>query len=142
MARKPPPPPPERLPAPEAAKEALDNQLSGEVVIVDATHRTITRALVDKILANPRSVAKGARLVPAVKDGKPEGFKIYAIQPSSVFARLGLLNGDTLTAVNGFDLTTAEKALEVYTKLREATSLEVDLVRGGKPIKLLISVIK
>ncbi len=69
------------------------------------------------------AVAKGARVVPAVKNGKPDGFKLYAIRPSSVYAKLGLQNGDTLQSINGFDLTSADKALEVYTKLREATSL-------------------
>ena len=68
-------------------------------------------------------VAKGARVVPAVKNGKPDGFKLYAIRPSSVYAKLGLQNGDTLQSINGFELTSADKALEVYTKLREATSL-------------------
>ena len=50
------------------------------------------------------------------------GFKLYAIRPSSVYAKIGLTNGDTLSAINGLELTTADKALEVYTKLREATS--------------------
>ena len=71
--------------------------------------------------------------MPAVKNGKPDGFKLYAIRPSSVYAKLGLTNGDTLQAINGFELTTADKALEVYTKLREATSLEVEVTRRGKP---------
>jgi general secretion pathway protein C len=75
-----------------------------------------------------------------VKDGKPEGFKLYAIRPGSLFDRLGMLNGDTMTSINGFALTSADKALEVYTKLRETKEIEVDLVRGGKPVKLQFSI--
>jgi general secretion pathway protein C len=96
----------------------------------------IDRALVEKILQNPMAVAKGARVVPAVVNGKPAGFKLYAIRPNSVYAKLGLTNGDTLSAINGMELTTADKALEVYTKLREATSLEVEVQRRGKPMTL------
>ncbi|HEX7704779.1 MAG TPA: hypothetical protein VF403_28760, partial [Kofleriaceae bacterium] len=70
------------------------------------------------------------------KDGKPDGFKLYAIRPSSVYAKLGLQNGDTLQSINGFDLTSADKALEVYTKLREATSLQVSVTRRGKQEQL------
>src|SRR5690606_8577276 len=99
----------------------------------------IDRSLVDKVLANPMAVAKGARVVPAVKNGKPDGFKLYAIRPSSVYAKLGLTNGDTLQSINGFELTTADKALEVYTKLREATQLEVEITRRGKPMTLKYS---
>ena len=103
-------------------------------------HITITRALVDKILSNPMAVAKGARVVPAIANGKPSGFKLYAIRPGSIYARLGLANGDTLESINGFELTSADKALEVYTKLREATSLELVVVRSRKPLTLMISI--
>lgn len=100
----------------------------------------IDKSLVDKVLANPMAVAKGARVVPAVKNGKPDGFKLYAIRPSSVYAKLGLTNGDTLQSINGFELTSADKALEVYTKLREATQLEVEVTRRGKPVTLKYSI--
>jgi general secretion pathway protein C len=100
----------------------------------------IDKSLVDKVLLNPMAVAKGARVVPAVKNGKPDGFKLYAIRPSSVYAKLGLTNGDTLQSINGFELTSADKALEVYTKLREATQLEVEVTRRGKPMTLKYSI--
>jgi general secretion pathway protein C len=100
----------------------------------------IDKSLVEKVLANPMAVAKGARVVPAVKNGKPDGFKLYAIRPSSVYAKLGLTNGDTLQAINGFELTSVDKGLEVYAKLREATQLEVEVTRRGKPMTLKYSI--
>ena len=112
---------------------------SGIKKIDDNTYE-IDKSLVDKVLANPMGVAKGARVVPAVVNGKPNGFKLYAIRPSSVYAKLGLTNGDTLSAINGMELTTADKALEVYTKLREATQLEVEIQRRGKPMTLKYSI--
>ncbi|MBL9014684.1 MAG: hypothetical protein JNL83_10940 [Myxococcales bacterium] len=111
---------------------SIDN---GIKKIDDSTYE-IDKKLVDQVLANPMAVAKGARVVPAVKNGKPDGFKLYAIRPSSVYAKLGLTNGDTIQSINGFELTTADKALEVYTKLREATSLEMEVTRRGKPVTL------
>ena len=107
---------------------------------IDDNNYEIDKGLVEKVLANPMGVAKGARVVPAVKNGKPDGFKLYAIRPSSVYAKLGLANGDTLQSINGFELTSADKALEVYTKLREATSLEVEITRRGKPMTLKYSI--
>ena len=103
---------------------------------LDETTYEIDKSLVDKVLLNPMAVVKGARVVPAMKNGKPDGFKLYAIRPTSAFAKLGLTNGDTVTSINGFELNTADKALEVYTKLREATSLELELNRRGKPVTL------
>ena len=103
---------------------------------VDDNNYQVDRDLVDKLLANPMSVARGARIVPSIKNGKPNGFKLYAIRPSSIYAKLGLKNGDTLHAVNGFDLTSADKALEVYTKVKESNNLSVSVTRRGKPVDL------
>lgn len=117
-------------------KDELQTSIDNGIKKIDDNNYEIDKALVDKILANPMAVAKGARVVPAVKNGKPDGFKLYAIRPSSVYSKLGLTNGDTIQSINGFELTTADKALEVYTKLREATSLEMEVTRRGKPVTL------
>jgi general secretion pathway protein C len=132
--------------APVAQTEApadgddLQASIDSGIKKIDDTTYEIDKSLVDKVLANPMGVAKGARVVPAVQNGKPNGFKLYAIRPSSVYAKLGLTNGDTLSAINGMELTTADKALEVYTKLREATQLEVEIQRRGKPMTLKYSI--
>ncbi|MBA3817919.1 MAG: hypothetical protein H0X17_03435 [Deltaproteobacteria bacterium] len=123
-------------PASNENKDDLQASIDGGIKKIDDTTFEIDKSLVEKVLVNPMAVAKGARIVPAMKNGKPEGFKLYAIRPTSVYAKLGLTNGDTLTSINGFELTSADKALEVYTKLREATSLELDVTRRGKPVTL------
>jgi len=117
-------------------KDDLQASIDNGIKKIDDNNYEIDRSLVDKVLANPMAVAKGARVVPAVKNGKPDGFKLYAIRPTSVYAKLGLSNGDTLQAINGFELTSADKALEVYTKLRESTRLQVEVTRRGKPMTL------
>ncbi len=101
----------------------------------DVTYK-LDRALLERLLANPMAFAKGARVVPAVKNSKPSGFKLYAIRPGSLFAALGLTNGDTILSVNGFELTSADRALEVYSKLREASALEIEIERRGKRLTL------
>ena len=120
--------------------DEMQAQIDTGIKKIDETTYEIDKSLIDKVLANPMAVAKGARVVPAVKNGKPDGFKLYAIRPSSVYAKLGLTNGDTLQSINGFELTSADKALEVYTKLREATSLQVEVTRRGKPLTLKYSI--
>lgn len=117
-------------------KDDLQSQIDNGIKKTGDNTYEIDKSLVEKVLVNPMALAKGARVVPAVKNGKPDGFKLYAIRPSSAFAKLGLSNGDTLQSINGFELTSADKALEVYTKLREATSLEMEITRRGKPITL------
>jgi general secretion pathway protein C len=129
-----------QVPNPEENRDDLQQSIDNGIKKIDDTNYEIDKSLVEKVLLNPMAVAKGARVVPSMKNGKPDGFKLYAIRPASAFAKLGLSNGDTLQSINGFELTSADKALEVYTKLREATSLEVEVTRRGKPVTLKYSI--
>jgi hypothetical protein len=121
-----PPPPPGLTP--------IDDEELERGIHCAGTRCTITRALVDKLLANTTTLAMSARFVPSIKDGKPNGFKLYAIRPASVYSRLGLENGDTVRTLNGFDMSSPDRALEAYSKLRTATELTVAVERRGTPI--------
>jgi general secretion pathway protein C len=125
---------------PRAARDELLAAVDAGVRKVDDNTFEVDRALVEKVLANPTAVARGARIVPSVKSGQPNGFKLYAIRPSSVYSKIGLMNGDTVHAVNGFELNSMDKALEVYTKVRESSSLSVSITRRGKPVTLNYSI--
>jgi S1-C subfamily serine protease len=120
--------------------EDLDPEISegiAKIKMLNDTTYELPRSLVDAVLDHPMAVARAARIVPAaMKDGQPAGFKIYAIRPRSVFAALGFLNGDTLIAIDGIDLTTPDKALGWYEKLRTATELTVQIERRQVPVTL------
>lgn len=143
-------PPPRAAPRPATPRRVTpargqpDDELSA--MLDDGIRKTsadsyeIDRNLVDKVLANPMSVARGARIVPSVKDGQANGFKLYAIRPSSVYAKLGMRNGDTISSINGFDLSSPDKALEVYTKVRSASNLSVSIIRRGQPMTLTYNI--
>jgi len=97
---------------------------------------TVDRALVEKLLSNTTMLATAARFVPSIKDGKPNGFKLYAIRPQSIFGRIGLQNGDTIKQINGSEMTTPDAALGLYTKLRNASHLSVQVERRGETVTL------
>lgn len=92
----------------------------------------IDRALVEQALSNTAALATTARFVPSVRDGKPNGFKLYAIRPGSLFDRLGLKNADTVKAINGMEMSSPDQALSVYSKLRSASHLTVTVERRGE----------
>jgi len=140
-ANTPPPPQPAAAPAqPANPEEALNNEIDKGVKKLDDSHYDIDRSLVDKILADPTAAARSARIVPSIKDGKANGFKLYAIRPNSMFAKIGLQNGDTIQSINGFDMSSPDKALEVYTKVRSASNLSVSVLRRGLPVNLEYSI--
>jgi S1-C subfamily serine protease len=107
---------------------------------VSDTSYKVPQALVDAIVTNPMAFTKGARVVPAMKDGKPDGIKLYAIRPNSLYAKLGLTNGDTLQKVNGMSLASVENGLEIYGKLRTSKQFTVEVLRRGKPVTLVWTV--
>ena len=74
--------------------------------------------------------------MPAVKNGKPDGFKLYAVRPDSLLAALGLHNGDTVTAINGHLLGTPDHVLELYDRLRDAKVFTVTITRAGASLTL------
>jgi type II secretory pathway component PulC len=122
------------------APDPDDQSIIDSVRKLDDTHVEIPRSTVDRVLTNPMAIAKGARIVPAMKNGRPDGMKLYAIRPSSLWAALGFQNGDTVHSINGVELDDASKALDAYTKLRDATRLEIELSRRGRPETLVITI--
>jgi type II secretion system protein C len=131
-------PPPSAAPPspPMAAGDANMGDIPDSSVRCSGNNCTVERALVEKLLANTAMLATSARFVPSIKDGKPNGFKLYAIRPQSIFGRIGLQNGDTIKQINGSDMTTADAALSLYTKLRNASHLSVQVERRGETVAL------
>ncbi len=107
---------------------------------VDDTTVEFDRGLADELIADPLPLTKGARVMPSTKDGVSNGFRLYAIRPGSVFARLGFANGDTVTHINGLDVSTADRALAAYDQVRNAKAVTLAVIRRGKPITLTIRV--
>jgi general secretion pathway protein C len=96
----------------------------------------VQRSTVDSLLGNMGALAKGARIVPETKDGKAAGFRLFSIRPEGPFAAIGLQNGDVISAINGLDMSSPDKALEVYTKLKTANHLSVAVERNGQKVTM------
>ncbi|MCP3102777.1 PDZ domain-containing protein [Myxococcus sp. K15C18031901] len=75
------------------------------------------------------------RLVPAARDGKVQGFKLFAIRSGSPYEQAGFQNGDILLRVNGISLDSPQKALEVVTLFKNSRHLEVDVERAGAVLR-------
>jgi general secretion pathway protein C len=134
------PPPVAAAAAPTAVADANMGDIPDKSVTCTGNSCVVERALIDKLLSNTAMLATSARFVPSIKDGKPNGFKLYAIRPQSIFGRIGLQNGDTIKAINGSDMTTPDAALALYTKLRNASHLSVTVDRRGETVPLDYSI--
>src|SRR5450432_59339 len=94
----------------------------------------VQRGTVDSLLGNMSALSRAARIVPEIKDGRAAGFRLFSVRPDGPFAKIGLQNGDVISAINGLEMSSPDQALMVYTKLKSASHLSVGLERGGQKI--------
>ncbi|HEY8205933.1 MAG TPA: type II secretion system protein GspC [Myxococcaceae bacterium] len=118
------------MPRPSDAPPSSSATGSG-IKAVDDSHYEVPRAEIDKTLSNLNDVAMQARIVPAFKDGVAQGFKLFSIRPDSIYTKIGIQNGDVIRRINGYDLNSPEKALEIYSKLKEASRIDIEVERNG-----------
>jgi general secretion pathway protein C len=107
---------------------------------LDEWHYEVSRSELDAALAHLDQIAEQARIVPAYRDGQPEGFKLFAIRPDSLFSKLGLVNGDVIRRINGFEMNSAANALEAYTRLQGAGRIDLEIDRRGSSIRRTYSI--
>jgi general secretion pathway protein C len=96
---------------------------------------TIDKQVIDGALSNLNNLATQARMVPSFRNGVANGFKLFQIQPGSLYSSIGIENGDVITKINGYEINSPDKALEIYQKLRDAAHLTIELDRNGQNVK-------
>ena len=82
------------------------------------------------------AIAKGARVVPADEERQARRLQALRDPPELGVREARPRRTATRSGDQRLGADDADKALEVYTKLREATSLEVEITRRGKPVTL------
>jgi general secretion pathway protein C len=102
---------------------------------LDENTYDVARSEVDHALSHLNELAMQARTLPAFRDGKAVGFKLFSIRPGSLYTRIGVQNGDVIRRINGFDLDSPEKALEAYTRLKNASRIDIELERGRQVVR-------
>ena len=86
----------------------------------------VQRATLDSLLGNMGALSQGRRASsPRCRTASRPGSVCSAIRPDGPFAKIGLQNGDVISAINGLEMTSPDQALEVYTKLKTANHLSV-----------------
>jgi len=101
-----------------------------------SNHYTLQRAVVNKNLSNLGTLLTQIRAVPNLVGGRPEGYVLSDIQPGSIFQQIGLHDGDILMNINGQDVRDPAQAMQLFTTLRNAPSLSVQVLREGAPVQM------
>ncbi len=98
----------------------------------------LARAEVDSVLdaGIPRFLSS-VDTSPAMADGRFLGFRVLSFtQGDARFSAGPVLRGDVVVAVNGLPIERPEHLFRIWQELRVASSLSVDVLRGGQPRRM------
>jgi len=119
--------------APPPANDGSVKQLSENQYVV-------SKSEINSALTNLSDLATKARIVPSFKNGVANGFKLFSIVPDSLYSKIGIQNGDVIHRINGYEMNSPDKALEIYQKLRDANRIEIELERRGDTVRKSYSI--
>ncbi len=77
------------------------------------------------------TVLTKARLVPNPQGAGINGFKIFNIEGGSLFAKVGLQNGDIITKVNQTSLEQPEQGFSLYQAFQDEKEIVIYVLRNG-----------
>ncbi|MCY1070239.1 PDZ domain-containing protein [Nannocystis sp. RBIL2] len=118
----------ETLRQPDAAMDLLDEPPE------TATEFSVARTLLAEDLL------RQGRFVPAEKDGKLVGLKVFGIRADSTLKAMGLKNGDVLLRVDGAPLESVEALPAILQALPQRDRISLDIERKTRPLTLTITV--
>ena len=75
-------------------------------------------------------------MLPIVTDGEVKGVRLSAVRAGSIPASLGLRNADVINAIDGDPIKSAQQLLDLYAKLDQLASVELQGTRAGKPLAI------
>lgn len=119
-----------------AAPAATAGQPGALAVQSGAGSYVVDQRALNAALDNIGQAMTDARLLPSMKDGKVEGFRLSEVKPSGVFGMIGLRNGDVLQRLNDFAIDSPEKAMQSFMSLKGQSRLKLDLIRDGQAATL------
>lgn len=93
---------------------------------------TVSRLDVAKYLNDINKLMSQARIRPHLKDGKPDGLAVSKIRSNSIFAKLGLRNGDIVRGINDNSIKSPDDIMDFYQKLKSGSQVELQIERKGK----------
>ncbi|MHC4239498.1 MAG: hypothetical protein ACYSUC_07045 [Planctomycetota bacterium] len=98
---------------------------------------TESQRVVAARLKDVEEVLKKATIEPYVAGGKTIGLRITGLEKIKCAAGLCLTNGDVIRSINGHQLTSEEKAYEVFKEARSRSDMRIELLSDKKTKTLL-----
>lgn len=97
----------------------------------------VPRGEVENAAQNPAALYSQARILPRYDKGKMIGVQLNAIRPGSLFAQVGIQDGDTVTQVNGVTVSTPEDGQRLLQEFSAGGELRVTVQGRDQQVREL-----
>ncbi len=84
------------------------------------------------------SLFSEARILPKYVDGALVGMQVNTVKPGSPFELAGVREGEIITRVNGIDIDSPEKTLQIMAEISAGTQLTIEVDREEGPTTLSV----
>jgi general secretion pathway protein C len=131
-------PPPRKTPeprkTPKTPKAAPASKYADGIKQTGPFDYRLDRGMLNEQLQDLAKLGREARVIPNYdkESGTYKGFKLIGVRPNSLYRAIGIRSGDVIKQINGEELNSPGKALELFTKLQTSSSIMLDIDRRGK----------
>ena len=123
-------------PAPSVMRDVSEDKEQDTQHALRNTHHVQAPVQIPAKIEQVESMLGKAVVEPYVVEGQAEGLRITGLEGIGVAKDLGLKNGDIIRVVNGQQITSKQKAYQIFRKARTQTTMDVELLRGNEPQRL------
>jgi general secretion pathway protein C len=88
---------------------------------------------------SPAVITEIIRPQPVFANGQQRGYRVYPGRNRQQFAKLGLMPGDLVTAINGTPLDDPARGMEILQSINSASEVTVTLERNGQSAQVNIN---
>ena len=75
------------------------------------------------------------------ESGSYKGFKLIGVRPNSLYRNIGIRSGDVILQVNGEEMNSPSKVLELFNRLQSESRIVLSITRRGAPYSLSIDIV-
>jgi general secretion pathway protein C len=122
------------------SKKSPGVTLDGPVIKEAPDTFAISRNDLETQMNNLPELLTQARAIPNMVGGRVDGFKVVEIQDDSLFHKFGIVQNDVIMSVDGDNLDSPAKAMELYNALKNKQQVQITVNRGGKPLTMTYNI--
>lgn len=120
----------------EYSNHEESNNSSKQEIIIKNNGATVSRDYLNSYIKDIDKVWKNIEISELKNGDKLDGFKINNINKDSVFAKIGLKEGDIIKMVNNSVLSSYADALKVYGNMENTRYINMQILRNNEVVEL------